>query len=85
MVYLFTCSIDLKPSLRASFTSLAVESFWKSKNGFVLDIGLFEGNNHIFLFCFSFEHLIFKFSRSFLSKPRKILIFLTVLFITSSN
>ena len=30
VVYRFTWSIDLKPSLSASFISFAVESFWKS-------------------------------------------------------
>ena len=28
VVYLLTCSIDLKPSLNASFMSFAVASFW---------------------------------------------------------
>ena len=32
VVYLFTCSIDLYPSLRASSISETVTSFWKSKN-----------------------------------------------------
>ena len=62
VVYLLTCSIDLKPSLRANLTSFAVESFWKSRKGFVLESVLSDGNNHIFLFSDSFEQTTFKLS-----------------------
>ena len=62
VVYLFTCSIDLKPSLRANLTSFAVESFWKSKNGLVLPKGLSDGSSQIFFLSISFEQLISKFS-----------------------
>ena len=62
VVYLFTCSIDLKPSLNANFISFAVASFWKSTKDFIFPTILSEGSNHIFLFDLLKEVCTSKFS-----------------------